>query len=282
MICASFTSITVLAALWFMPDELKGKKWGPKAPSAIPLYACLIVNQPWAPSRLQHLEAGKVTAVKAASPRQQSFALNQCMRPDQEIGGHALAPASFRAVGAPRRARLESGFLIHGRINHAQGFHRLQKLGMAGKSRGGLGPDDIASDNGAFPDASLQRRRRGTAEFRIGAENIQQDIRVNRRDHLLPRNSRMSASVFLPNLAQPYTRATGSAPAILTATRRPFSSRKSSAVPALMPNFFRQILGMVTCPRSATVAFIKACLDEYGMKSYLTKIRPKTSYLSHE
>src|SRR3989344_3212918 len=203
MICASFTSITVLAALWFMPDELKGKKWGPKAPSAIPLYACLIVNQPWAPSRLQHLEAGKVTAVKAAIPRQQSFALNQCMRPDQEIGGHGPAPASFRAVGGPRRARL------------------------------------------------------GAAEFRIGAENIQQDIRVNRRDHLSPRNSRMSASVFLPNLAQPYTRATGSAPAILTATRRPFSSRKSSAVPDLMPNFLRKTLGMVTCPRSATVAFIR-------------------------
>src|SRR3989344_7178509 len=109
-----------------------------------------------------------------------------------------------------------------------------------------------------------------------------QDIRVNRGNHRSPRNSRMSASVFFPNLTQPYTRATGSAPAILTATRRPFSSRKSSAVPALMPNFFRKILGMVTCPRSATVAFIKACLDEYGMKSYLTKIRPKTSYLSHE
>src|SRR5216683_1993071 len=55
-----------------------------------------------------------------------------------------------------------------------------------------------------------------------------------------------------------YTELTESAGASFTAIRRPFSSVKSRTVPGFTPSRSLSGFGIVTCPRSATLAFILA------------------------
>ncbi len=72
------------------------------------------------------------------------------------------------------------------------------------------------------------------------------------------RISRMKDSVSKRFPKHPYTALTESAGAALTAIRRPFSSVKSRTVPGFTPSRSLSGFGIVTCPRSATLAFILA------------------------
>ncbi len=70
-----------------------------------------------------------------------------------------------------------------------------------------------------------------------------------------PRILRINLSVFMRLRRQPDTLDTGSVSA-LRATSKPSVAENSSVVPGRMPSRSRNALGIVTCPRSATTAFI--------------------------
>src|SRR3989442_1011290 len=61
--------------------------------------------------RIDHREAGEVLLVVPAIAAQQPVALRRRVRPDEEIGSHALAFAARGAVLLPRRACQRRRFL---------------------------------------------------------------------------------------------------------------------------------------------------------------------------
>ena len=173
-----------------------------------PVETIVIARQTRSGRGVYDLQTRKVASVKTPVAGQQLLALNQRMGADQKIRRHAVAPSPASAIGPPRRTGPLRRNLFYSREFHAKRFHCLYEFRLIGKGGCRLAPYDGTRHHDTLGQAMPERLDRGTAEFRIGAENVEQDAGIDGGDHAAPRSSRNNASVPLPSLRQPYTRST--------------------------------------------------------------------------
>ena len=134
-------------------------------------------------SRVEQREIRKVAPIKPTIAGKKPVRLLPCMRTDEEIGNDSDPPATTAAAFLPQTPG-KRGCIRPDRVEgETQNRDCLFERLVAAKTRPHLGPNHIAGHEGALVIGSPQRLARPAAELRVGAEDIEQDRRVNRRLH---------------------------------------------------------------------------------------------------
>jgi len=78
---------------------------------------------------------------------------------------------------------MQRRFLLEGYELDAESLHAPPRCIRGPEGRGDLGPDDLASDEAALRQISSDSLSRAQAVGRIGAEDVEENARVDRGDH---------------------------------------------------------------------------------------------------
>ena len=123
--------------------------------------------------------------VEAAIAGEQALSPGERMGADDEIGQDPLSRPAALPIRSPRAPRLDRELAIHVVEPDAdvlEGSHAVLSIFVRGRH---LRPDRGAGDDAALLQASVEGRARCWTETTITSQHIEQDARVDRRDHPL-------------------------------------------------------------------------------------------------
>lgn len=136
--------------------------------------------------------------MKPSVPSEQAIGLLLGMAADEEVGDHPITPSAASAVGLERFPGDQGSLEAQGVVLDAEAGERFRRGCVLSERMAHLGEDDVARDDPPLSQAAPQGLLRSEAEGRIREEDVQQDARVDRRDHVAsgsPRRAAMSSSV---------------------------------------------------------------------------------------
>src|SRR5450759_602167 len=181
----------------------------------------------------------------------------------QEVGAHPGAGTASPPIDAPGCAGPRSRPDVDRRVGDREAGQGPAGGLVVPEHGPDLGPHDIAGEDRSRCEAGPKCLERRPAEVGLVEEDVQEDGRIDRRDHEpalsgpAPRSSRMIASVPPRGRGRiPTSSSSPSAGTSFRPTRRPPASSKSRTVPGRSPRRSRSRFGMVIWPFSLTVVFI--------------------------
>lgn len=125
---------------------------------------------------------------------------------NQKVRDDSLALASGLSVGAKYVTRRQGVGRFEWREGDAQRFKLLRGLLACIESTCDVGPDDLARQEAALVLACPQRLERTRTMLGVSGKDVDQDVRVDRRDQLgsaFPRSSETNSSVDWPSRSTP-------------------------------------------------------------------------------